>query len=269
MPAFDDRLYLTGTGALLAGTANVIMQLALPPVGYGVLESTVESGQVTRHPLKRFRTTFTYLAVAMLGTDEDRDRFRAAVDTVHRHVRSTATSPVRYNALDPNLQLWVAACLYYGSVDLYSRMYGPMDGATADAFYQHAARFATTLQVPARMWPPDRAAFARYWDEMLAEIAIDEPVRAYLVALMRGKHLPAALRRASRFSTWVTTGFLPPPFRAQMRLTWSAADEQRFTRFLRRLGTVHRALPLPLRRFPFNALLWDMRLRHALGRPLV
>jgi uncharacterized protein (DUF2236 family) len=224
------------------------MQLALPPVGYGVLESTVESGQVTRHPLKRFRTTFTYLAVAMLGTDEDRDRFRAAVDTVHRHVRSTATSPVRYNALDPNLQLWVAACLYYGSVDLYSRMYGPMDGATADAFYQHAARFATTLQVPARMWPPDRA---------------------YLVALMRGKHLPAALRRASRFSTWVTTGFLPPPFRAQMRLTWSAADEQRFTRFLRRLGTVHRALPLPLRRFPFNALLWDMRLRHALGRPLV
>jgi uncharacterized protein (DUF2236 family) len=35
------------------------MQLALAPVGYGVLESKVESGQVTKHPLKRFRTTFT------------------------------------------------------------------------------------------------------------------------------------------------------------------------------------------------------------------
>ncbi len=62
---FDVRPYLDGVGAVLAGTANVIMQLALAPVGYGVLESTVESGQVTLHPVKRARTTFAYLAVAL------------------------------------------------------------------------------------------------------------------------------------------------------------------------------------------------------------
>ncbi len=45
--------------ALLAGPANVIMQLARPGVGYGVLESRVESGRVDRHPIKRARTTFT------------------------------------------------------------------------------------------------------------------------------------------------------------------------------------------------------------------
>ena len=50
--------------ALLAGPANVIMQLARPGVGYGVKESRVESGRVDRHPIKRARTTFTYLAVA-------------------------------------------------------------------------------------------------------------------------------------------------------------------------------------------------------------
>ena len=49
---------------LLVGAANVIMQLARPGVGYGVLESRVESGRVDLHPIKRARTTFTYLAVA-------------------------------------------------------------------------------------------------------------------------------------------------------------------------------------------------------------
>ena len=59
--------------ALLAGPANVIMQLARPGVGYGVLESRVESGRADLHPIKRARTTFTYLAVAVAGTETQKD----------------------------------------------------------------------------------------------------------------------------------------------------------------------------------------------------
>ncbi len=43
-------LDITGVG-LLAGAANVVMQLSHPPVGHGVVESTVSSGQLLRHPL--------------------------------------------------------------------------------------------------------------------------------------------------------------------------------------------------------------------------
>jgi uncharacterized protein (DUF2236 family) len=70
---FDDGLMGI---ALLAGPANVIMQLARPGVGYGVLESRVESGRVDLHPIKRARTTFTYLAVATKGSDEQKAAFR-------------------------------------------------------------------------------------------------------------------------------------------------------------------------------------------------
>jgi uncharacterized protein (DUF2236 family) len=266
---FPDRLYLTGLGALLAGSANVIMQLALPPIGYGVVESRVESGQLTRHPFKRFRTTFTYVAVALLGTDVDRARFGAAVDTVHRHVHSTAASPMPYDARDPRLQLWVAACLYYGTVDLYTRMYGAMDEADADRLYEHAVRYATTLQVPLSMWPADRVEFDRYWASTVDETTIDDDVRTYLSALVVGRHLPRVLRGRGRFAIWVTTGFLPQHFRDEMRFAWSADDEARFARFMRGVGTVERLLPLAIRRFPFNTLLWDMRRRVALGRPLV
>lgn len=264
---YDDPLVPDGLGALLAGTANVIMQLSLPPVGYGVLESSVEAGQVTRHPVRRFRTTFTYLAVALLGTDDERARYRDAVNSVHRFVRSGADSPVRYNAFDPDLQLWVAACLYFGAVDLYERMHGAMHDA--DSFYARASRFGTTLQVPEDMWPSDRAAFAGYWAATVARTAIDPPVRTYLDDLVYLRHLPRVPRAVARFAAWVTTGFLPPPFRDHMGFAWSARDEQRFATLIRRIGTVQRHVPTAVRRFPFNAFLWDLRRRIRRGRPLL
>lgn len=49
-PSIDDGLM--GIGPLL-GPADVIMQLARPGVGYGVMESRVESGRVDRHQIKR------------------------------------------------------------------------------------------------------------------------------------------------------------------------------------------------------------------------
>lgn len=72
---FDIRRHLSGLGAQLAGPANVIMQLSWPGVGYGVQESRVDSGNALKHPVKRARTTFTYLAVALLGTAEDQRIF--------------------------------------------------------------------------------------------------------------------------------------------------------------------------------------------------
>src|SRR5918912_1015379 len=108
---FDDGLMGV---ALLAGPANVIMQLARPGVGYGVMESRVESGRIDRHPIKRARTTFTYLAVATKGSDEQKAAFRRAVNRAHAQVYTTDESPVKYHAFDKELQMWVAACLYKG-----------------------------------------------------------------------------------------------------------------------------------------------------------
>ena len=67
-----------------ASAANVIMQLSWPGVGHGVVESKVDSGNLLKHPWKRARTTFQYLAVAILGNDDDRVAMRKAVDTAHR-----------------------------------------------------------------------------------------------------------------------------------------------------------------------------------------
>ncbi|MGH3532154.1 MAG: oxygenase MpaB family protein [Mycobacterium sp.] len=270
-PRIDDGLMGM---ALLLGPANVIMQLARPGVGYGVLESRVESGRVDLHPIKRARTTFTYLAVAMAGSDAQKAAFRRAVNRAHAEVYSTSESPVEYNAFDPELQMWVAACLYKGGVDFYRMFVGEMDEQDADRHYREGMVLGTTLQVPPEMWPADRAAFDKYWRESLDEVHISEAVRDYLypiaVGRMPGMTLPGPLQRlVDKPGLLITTGFLPQRFRDEMRLPWDAGKQRRFDRLMAVLRTVNNLLPRFIRQFPFNVLLWDVDRRIKTGRPLV
>ncbi len=263
-----DRV-LVGLG-LLAGAANVIMQLSRPAVGYGVLESRVDSGNLFQHPVKRTRTTLTYLAVALLGTPRERRLFRAAVDTAHARVRSTVASPVGYHAFDPALQLWVAACLYRGVEDVGAALGLSGSEEEQERRYRECATLATTLQVPPAMWPEDRAAFAAYWERSLREVRIDDTIRGYLTDVTMLRFLPAPVPALlGGLNRFVTTGFLPARFREEMRLPWDPRRQRRFDRLMRVLGGVVGVLPGPLRRFPYNACLWDLRLRVRLGRPLV
>lgn len=264
------RDHIDGVAAFLGGAANVIMQLSHPPVGYGVLESTVDSGKVTLHPLKRLRTTLTYLAVAWMGTDADRAAYREAVNGSHRPVHSKPDAPVKYNAFDPKLQLWVAACLYWGVDDLYTRMRGPMEPELAEEFYRYSARLGTTLQMRPEMWPADRAAFFRYWDENLAQRTIDEPVRRYFNDLIDLRMTPRPVQVVfGRFHRFTVTALLPQHLRDEMGMTWTARDERRFRWVLKAISAVWTRLPAVIRAAPLNTYLADMRLRRRLGRPLV
>lgn len=260
--------------ALLAGPANVIMQLALPGVGYGVLESRVESGRVDRHPIKRARTTFTYLAVASRGTEKQKQAFRRAVNRAHAQVYSTDESPVAYNAFDPDLQLWVGACLYKGGVDVYRTFVGEMDDDTADQHYRDGMALATMLQVPEQMWPPDRAAFDRYWQKSLDSVHIDDTVREYLypiaVSRMKGFRLPGPVQQFNEsLALLITTGFLPQRFRDEMKLEWNPVKQREFDRLMTGIRLTNNLAPRFVRTFPFNVLLHDVDWRIRTGRPLV
>ncbi|MGB2719635.1 MAG: oxygenase MpaB family protein [Rhodococcus sp. (in: high G+C Gram-positive bacteria)] len=264
------RKSMTGLG-LLAGSANVIMQLGHPAVGYGVFESRVESGQINRHPIKRTRTTLSYLAVAGMGDDRTKAAYRKATNRSHAAVRSTVDSPVKYNAFDPNLQLWVAACLYRGFEDVYVALYGPPDPAVADEMYQACHVLGSTLQMPREMWPADRAAFEKYWDAALDDIHIDPTIRRYLYGIASATFArPAALHPLiGPFFRFVTTGFLPQRFRDEMELPWDPVKQRRFALLLRSAALLNRISPPVVRALPFNILLRDVQRRMRSGRALV
>jgi uncharacterized protein (DUF2236 family) len=261
---------LINPASFLLPAANVIMQLSAPGVGYGVLESPVDSGNVYKHPFKRARTTGTYLAAATVGTDADRKLIRSAIKGAHAQVRSSTSSPLSYNAFDPRLQLWVAACLYRYYVDSHEFLYGPLDDAAADAVYRDARRLGTTLQVREDMWPADRAAFDEYWNRSLDELRVDPPVREHLKGVAGLAFLPWPMAAVvGPFHFFATTGFLPPEFRAIMKLRWDATRQRRFDCLIAALRIADRVIPRQVWLTFYQAFLWDMRLRAGLGKRIV
>ena len=263
------RDVMNALGLLPAG-ANVVMQLARAPIGRAVATSRVTSGALTVHPFKRTRTTLGYLMVSLLGTDEERRRLRHEVGRQHRQVRSTSDDEVAYSAFDPDLQLWVAACMYRGALDAMRLVDPDAPPTLLDELYVRCARFATTLQVEPSRWPADRVAFDVYWAEAIELIEMDELTRTYLwdVASLHflPRPLPAVLGPLHRI---ITAGFLPEPFREALGLPWSPSRERVFHATLSVAVAINRRLPRVLREFPLNLALRDARRRLAGGGPFV
>ncbi len=267
---FDIADQMAGAAGMLGAAANVIMQLGNPGVGYGVVESTVDSGNVMIHPWKRLRTTISYLVVALFGSEEDRARYRQAVNRSHVPVHSGPDSPVEYNAFDPELQLWVAACLYVGFRDARTLFLGPMDDATADGLYEYCHRLGTSLQVPRDAWPADRSAFEAYWQAGLATVSYDEPVREHLMKVVELRMVPRPMQWGNAgINRFFTVGMLPPEVRTAMRLPWTANDQQRFDRWVGRFRLITRLTPRWARNLPIKLQLAEVRFRMRRGWRLV
>jgi uncharacterized protein (DUF2236 family) len=175
-----------------------------------------------------------------------------------------------YNAFDPRLQLWVAACLYRYYIDQHEYLYGPLDDDSADAVYQDAKRLGTTLQVRDDMWPADRAAFDEFWKRSLDDLRIDAPVREHLHGVAAMAFLPAPLRLlAGRFNLFATAGFLPAEFRSQMQFSWTGGQQRKFEWLLRALRLADRLIPREVWIFGYELYLRDMRSRARRGRRIV
>lgn len=254
---------------LAPAAANVVLQLSRRGVGRGVAESRVRRGSLVHHPLRRTRTTLTFIWISLYGTDHERRELRRYVDAQHRHVRSRAGDEVAYDAFDVELQLWVAACMYVGSIQGYEMLYGPVSEQLADTLLARCAPFATTLQVPEGRWPGDREAFERYWCSALEEVHVDEVTRAYLRDFADLRFLARPWRYllgpAHRLLTW---GYLPEEIRAEFEVSWGPRQQWRFERVGEVMKWLNSVLPAPLATFPWNLVRADARRRLAHHRPL-
>ncbi|CAJ1501496.1 oxygenase MpaB family protein [[Mycobacterium] kokjensenii] len=253
-----------------ASAANVIMQMSMPGVGHGVVESRVESGALMEHPWKRLRTTAQYMAVAILGTDAERAAYRDAVNVAHRQVRSTADSPVKYNAFDRDLQLWVASCLFVFYEDTYQLLRGKLTAEQAEKFYHQASPLGTTLQVTADQWPATRADFDDYWNATCQTLEMDDAVRDYLLRLVGLKMINPIYRVLfGPLLRFLTIGFLPPVFRELLRVEWSPTEQRQFENLFLFVSFVNRFIPRFIRTANYSVLMADVRHRIRRNKSLI
>lgn len=241
----------------LGAGAAVLLQMAHPAVGAGVAEHSA----TLQRPLDRLRNTMAYIYALTLGSEDDRRAIVRLVNRAHGPVRSE-----RYDAFDPGLQLWVAATLYRGGVELAELFHGPLPAPVADALYREAAIYGTALQMPASLWPADREAFEAYWDRTLATLRVAPPVRAYVDALLGGGAVPWWLRGLMPLQRFFTRALLPATVRDAFGLSWSDADDRRWQRFRRWAPRLYWAFPRLLRHLPARIMLADLRRRSRGGK---
>lgn len=232
-------------GILLAGAGRaILLQLADPAVGRGVAEHST----FTDRPINRLKGTLTYVYAVTYGTDEQVKEVQRRVNRAHASVNGADNEISKgYNAYDPELQLWVTATLYDTALTIIEKIYGPLDDESADAMYRDYARLGTALQLPADMWPEDRAAFRRYWNEHISNLrAHDAGVRVGR-GLLFPKHTAIWYRAIMPSARFLTAGLLPDQLRRDFGLPWSQRHERRFDRTMRVLAMAYPRLPRRIR----------------------
>ena len=239
-----------------AGGRAILLQLADPAIGHGVADHS----DFEARPLDRLHATLTFAYAVVFGTPDDVAAVTRRVNRAHGPVRDDGSDErPAYSAFDPHLQLWVTATLYDSAVTAYETVFGPLQNVAADQLYAEYGRLGDVLQMSAALWPPDRAAFARYWERRLGELETDPTTRAVARQLLYPTSGPLLLRAAMPLGRLLTVGYLPPEAREVYELPWTTAHQRRFERILRLTALIYPRLPRRVRHWPKNHYLRRLR----------
>lgn len=237
-------------GILIAtGGTAILLQMAHPGVAQGVDEHS----NFAYRPSDRLRTTLTFMYCMAWGTIEEK---RTIIEMIHR-AHSVVNGP-EYNANDPHLQLWVASTLFVVGVHMHQLIYGKLDPAIEDALYQEYSVMATCLRVPPEMWPADRPAFWKYWDENIKTLPISKHAKNVANDLFYNKVGPWWLRVNLPLFRMVTAEQLPPRLRDEYGLK---PHHKRYKITLAITKPLYRILPASIREYPVRYYLKAMRQR--------
>ncbi|MCA9690325.1 MAG: DUF2236 domain-containing protein [Myxococcales bacterium] len=244
-----------------AGRA-ALLQLAHPFVAQAIADHS----SVRADPLGRFRRTFEHVYTMIFSPLADALESARRVHAIHCRVygaltETTSEFGARYRANDVDALLWVYATLVETAVQVRELVFGPLELATRERYYQESWRFAALFGIPQAALPRDWAAFLAYNEAMWRALPVGEPARAirrFLFASPRGwqRSLLARLEL-------VTAGLMPATLRDPFELSFTAAERAAFQRVIARVARVYPRLPGRLRHVPAYV---EARARLA-GRP--
>jgi uncharacterized protein (DUF2236 family) len=232
---------------------GLVVQRALTlEVGHSKVGAGVQEHSLFRQqPLRRLWSTAD-TALRLLWGDPAVARAAAQqVYSLHDHINGELPEPSaawpqgdRYTAHDSSLLLWVWATLVDTSLVAYERWLRPLSEAEADAYYADMCTFASFFGIPAAIVPPDRAAFAAYYETVLAGDEL-QPTPTSLsmvrdVLWFRAWNVPAPAVRRLRV---LSIGLLDPRIVERFGLTLSARDQRLFDRLDGLLRRVYRHRP--------------------------
>jgi len=212
----------------LAGPRALLMQAAHPVAFAGFFAHTGALDE----PYERLSRTAMVMNTIGFGTRADADRATRRVRAMHRRVRGvTATSAGRfpagtpYAADDPELLLWILACLIDSSLLVYQKYVGSLSRDERDAYWQDYKQIGRLFALKDTEMPSTIEDFDAYMAGMLAgdDLHITPAARELGVQIVMKPPVPLKVKPLLELSNQITVGLLPPDIRRQYGLSWDPA----------------------------------------------
>jgi uncharacterized protein (DUF2236 family) len=196
---------------LFGGARAVLMQAAHPLVIAGARET----GFYERDPWKRLQRTLVLTYTMTFGSKTEA---QAAADRINRvHERVKGLDPVTgkaYDGLDPELLLWVHACLVDSALVFEEKTVGRLDDEGRERFHQEQMLAAELVEIPRSSIPPTVPALRAWMADRIdrGDLLVTDAARS-VARLFEAPPPEAEWRPVLRGVARLAFGTLPPEIR--------------------------------------------------------
>jgi uncharacterized protein (DUF2236 family) len=209
---------------LFGGARALLMHAAHPLVAAGARQTAMYQ----RDPWARLIRTLQLQSTMTFGSKEEADQAAQRINRLHLKVRGVdQVTGESYDALDPELLLWVHACLEESSLYFFERTVRRLTVAERDRYHQENLLAADLMLLPRDQVPPSFAALETYIASVVGSgRLLYTDVAANVAEIIRRGPVPAAIKPIWGFIRFAAFGTLPPRLRELYGVRWNPARQQ-------------------------------------------
>jgi uncharacterized protein (DUF2236 family) len=228
--------------AVLFGGARALLMHAAHPL---VLAGARQTGFYERNPWKRMERTLQLTYTMTFGTRREATAAADRINRVHRDIHGIDTvTGLPYDALDPDLLLWVHACLVDSQLLFEQLAVGRLDDDQRERFHQEQMVGAELLALDRSRIPPTVAGLREYIEAVVRSGTLRVTAETLKVAdLIRRPPREVPWRPVLRQVAWWAFATLPEPLRSEYGVRWNPLKQIRLAGSLRTLRVIRPVLP--------------------------
>ena len=196
---------------LFGGARAVLMQAAHPLVIAGARET----GFYERNPWRRLQRTLILTYTITFGTKDEASAAAERINDIHARINGVdEVTGLPYDALDPELLLYVHACLVDSALLFEELTVGKLDDAGRQRFHEEQMLAAEMVLVPRELIPPTVPELRAYLQGVYESgiLRVDDSARR-IADLFRDPPKEAEWRPVLKGVSRLAFGTLPPALR--------------------------------------------------------
>jgi uncharacterized protein (DUF2236 family) len=212
----------------LAGPRTLLMQAAHPVAFAGFFAHT----GALDDPYARLERTVRVLGLIGFGDKAEAQEATARVRAIHARVHGELTESAGrfpagtpYSADDPDLLLWILACMADSALVVYERYVRSLSRNERDAFWQDYKVVGREFGLRDTDLPEEIEDFEGYMDDMVEgdDLFVTDEARELALDIVMRPPVPPHARPMVEVANFVTVGLLPPKLRGMYGFSWDPA----------------------------------------------